>query len=122
MSCLFNSFSYFFKQSSYDIRQSICNYLQENKPIIDGLDTHFILGLENSSANSYVSRMRATSTWGGAIEIQAACNIWNVQIIVHNIRDHNGNKINFLPINNKFKNTINITWSGGHYEPVRSNN
>lgn len=124
MSCLFNSMSYFFKKSSYDIRQSICNYLQENKPIIDGLDTHFILSLDHSSAENYISRMRNTSTWGGAIEIQAACNIWNVQIIVHNIRDRNGNKINFLPIDssNNNSNTINITWSGGHYEPVRNNN
>ena len=36
MSCLFNS-RLFFKKSSYDIRQCICNYLQENKHI-DGLN------------------------------------------------------------------------------------
>ena len=30
MSCLFNSLSHFISKSSYDIRQDICNYLEEN--------------------------------------------------------------------------------------------
>ncbi len=120
MSCLFNSMSYFFNKSSFDIRQDICNYLQQNKPIIEGLDTHFILGLDSPSYQHYISRMRNTSTWGGAIEIQVACNIWNTRITVHNIRDRNGNKIEFLPINKNHSNNISITWNGGHYEPLRS--
>ena len=80
MSCLFNSLSYFINIDSYTIRQLICNYLQENKPIIDGLSTDTILEYEN---NNYISNMRQTSTWGGAIEIQCACNIWKCQINVH---------------------------------------
>jgi hypothetical protein len=58
------------------------------------------------------------STWGGAIEIQVACNIWNVKINVHNYRDRNGKVIEFIPLNNDFKNVINIYWNGGHYEPI----
>ena len=69
MSCLFNSLSYFFNESSYDIRQQICDYLLQNKPIIDGLETNFILNLENPY---YIQHMRQMSTWGGAIEIQCA--------------------------------------------------
>jgi hypothetical protein len=119
MSCLFNSLSYFIRKSSYDIRQDVCNYLERNMPIIEGLDTHFILSLENPN---YISHMRRTSTWGGAIEIQAACNIWNTRIIVYNIRDRGGEKIEFLPIrsdSNSKLDTMEITWSGGHYEPIR---
>ena len=69
MSCLFNSLSYFIDANADEIRQVICNYLKENKPLIDGLDTHFILSLDN---DNYINNMRHSSTWGGAIEIQAA--------------------------------------------------
>lgn len=59
------------------------------------------------------------SVWGGAIEIQAACNIWNISIIVKNYRDSNGTDIEFIPISSKVEKTIHIYWTGGHYEPIR---
>jgi hypothetical protein len=118
MSCLFNSMSYFFRQDSNTIRQQICNYLERGGTIIEGLDTKLILSFEQPN---YITRMRNNSTWGGAIEIQAACKIWNTKIIVHNIRDRNGSKIIFTPYDNtNCVNCINITWSGGHYEPIRT--
>lgn len=116
MSCLFNSLSYFINIDSYTIRQLICNYLQENKPIIDGLSTDIILEYEN---NNYISNMRQTSTWGGAIEIQCACNIWKTRIIVKNYRDSVNTNIEFIPLSGNYEKTINIYWTGGHYEPVR---
>ncbi len=60
MSCLFNSLSFFIKDDSFKIRQTICDYLHENKPIIDGLDTSEILQYEN---DNYIQNMRNTSTW-----------------------------------------------------------
>lgn len=117
MSCLFNSLHYFIPQSSsLEIRNKICDYLQVNGKIIDGLSTQYIINLE---CNNYIEKMRNTSTWGGAIEIQAACNIWNLKIIVKNIRDKNGKNIEFLPINNNFTKSCILQWSGGHYEPER---
>lgn len=118
MSCLFNSLHYFIKEGSYEIRQKICDYLQENKPIIDGLDTNYILSLESQSSENYISNMRLMSTWGGAIEIQCACNIWSLCINVKNYRDNNNSIIEFIPLNNHYNKTINIYWTGGHYEPV----
>ena len=53
MSCLFNSLSYFFNEKSFDIRQKICDYLKQNNPIIDGLDTLFILNLERIRKQKY---------------------------------------------------------------------
>ncbi len=119
MSCLFNSLSYFIKEDSFNIRQQICDYLQKNKPIIDGLETSEILKFENNDINAYISNMRSTSTWGGAIEIQAACNIWNLRINVSNYRDKNNTIIEFIPINGVIKESINIYWNGGHYEPIK---
>lgn len=117
MSCLFNSLSYFINdKSSTDIRNIICDYLESNHKIIEGMDTSSILKMEN---NNYIPHMRKTSTWGGGIEIQSACNIWEFKIIVHNIRDKNGKKIEFLPLDGNFNKIIEITWNGGHYEPIR---
>jgi hypothetical protein len=118
MSCLFVSLSHFLKKDSSTIRDIICNYLETNGKIIEDLDTDLILSLDNSK-DEYIKQMRMSSTWGGGIEIKAACNIWNVRILIHNIRDINNVKIiEFLPINPVFKHTINLTWNGSHYEPI----
>ena len=117
MSCLFNSLSYFIKEDSFKIRQTICDYLEKNNPIIDGLDTKEILKYEN---DNYIQHMRHTSTWGGAIEIQSACNIWNLRIIVLNNRDIGNRLIEFIQLSGKYGRTIYLDWTGGHYEPVRN--
>ena len=114
MSCLFHSLSHFIPETSFDLRQHICNYLQENKPILDGLDTSFVLSLEHPH---YIQNMRSTSTWGGGIELQCACNLWNLRILVRNDRD--GGQIEFIPLSGQYGRTIRIYWTGGHYEPIR---
>jgi hypothetical protein len=92
------------------------SYLEENKPIIDGLETSFILDLENPN---YIRDMRNTSTWGGAIEIQAASSIWNLRIIVKNYRNRGEKDIEFIPLSQNYQRTIEVYWTGGHYEPIR---
>lgn len=128
MSCLFNSLSYFIPQNDpQTIRQHICDYLQANSPIIDGMNTHDVLQLDSlNSSDQYIGAMRNPCTWGGAIEIQAACNIWNARIIVHDIRHHMGQPhdcqktIEFLPVAAVTTDkTFELEWSGGHYEPRR---
>lgn len=116
MSCLFNSLGRILSMDTDKCRQSICNYLESGQPIIDGMKTEDILRLDRSN---YISKMRQSSTWGGAIEIQAACNIWSKRIIVMNHRSgSNEPNIEFLPVNGKVDNTIYLSWTGGHYEPV----
>ena len=137
MSCLFNSMSHFIKEDGGPncIRQRICDYLEKNLPILEGMETHDVLQLEAPTAAHYISKMRKSSTWGGAIEIRCACNIWNARIIVHDLRirnnknnnnnnnNSNNNKIEFLPF--KSDNAphpsleLHLEWSGGHYEPRR---
>ena len=139
MSCLFNSMAYFitYDRGSNGIRQRICDYLEQNLPIIEGMETCDVLKLEAPSCEKYISNMRQPSTWGGAIEIQCACNIWNSRIIVHDIRNpnnpnnpnSNGNKcIEFVPLPASSTNVkpveleFHLEWSGGHYEPRRHSN
>lgn len=120
MSCLFNSLNYFIGEGSFEIRQKICDYLQENKQIMDGLDTQTILSFENPVPSKYIESMRLMSTWGGAIEIQSACNIWKFRVLVNNHRNLGSPDIEFLPVNSVYDKTIQIYWNGGHYEPIRS--
>lgn len=121
MSCLFNSLSYFVSIDSFTLRQTICDYLEQNRPIIDGLDTDFVLSLESgTTAAEYIRRMRNTSEWGGAPEIQAACNLWNMCIIVRNYRNRGTKNIEFVPLSGTYERTIELYWTGGHYEPIRN--
>jgi hypothetical protein len=126
MSCLFNSLSHFIPQTDPQaIRARICDYLQANSPIIDGMATHDVLQLDSlNTSDQYIGAMRMLTTWGGAIEIQAACNIWNARIVVHDIRSCQKQTIEFLPVSNDAINapdkTFTLEWSGGHYEPQRS--
>jgi hypothetical protein len=100
------------------------------------METRDILQLEAPSYEHYISNMRKSSTWGGAIEIQCACNIWNARIVVRDIRNgnrnngniNNNNKIEFLPLHANAITSIHsklikldfeLEWSGGHYEPHR---
>ena len=117
MSCLFDSLSYFLNYSSNQIRQIICDYLEQNRPLIDGLATDFILSLDDSN---YIRKMRRSSEWGGAIEIQAACNIWNLRIIIHNVSERRRSKIEFIPLSKKYVYTIELIWAGNHYEPIKA--
>ena len=125
MSCLFNSLSHFIPQTDPQaIRARICDYLQANSPIIDGMATHDVLQLDSgSSPDQYIGAMRSPCTWGGAIEIQAACAIWNARIVVRDIRSCQKQTIEFLPVFTNATNapdkTFTLEWSGGHYEPVR---
>ena len=117
MSCLFDSLSFFIKLDSNIIRQIICNYLESNNNIIEGLDTNVILSLDMPK-DHYITNMRNMNTWGGAIEIQAACNIWGIKIVVVNKRDNN-TIIEFIPLNKKFNHMIGFIWNGIHFEPIQ---
>ncbi len=115
MSCLFHSISHFLTENSNTIREQICDYLQNNGDIMDGINTKTVLQFEEPN---YINQMRKTSTQGGAIEIQCACNIWKLRILVENIRHGVNEKIEFLPICGNHEKTIALKWDGGHYIPA----
>lgn len=117
MSCLFDSISYFLRIDSFKTRQRICDYLETNPVIIEGSETKLILDMEDKN---YISRMRSTTTWGGALEIKSACNIWNIKIIVYIDRVQN-KKIEFTPTNGHYMGCIEIEWQGNHYIPIVRN-
>jgi len=114
MSCLFDSIAYFLKLDGFTVRQRICDYLEQNNPIMEGIETKDILLIEDSE---YIRKMRNTVTFGGAPEIRASCNIWNIKIIVYINSDHS-KQIDFIPINNCYNGYIELEWQGNHYIPI----
>jgi len=129
MSCLFDSLSRFVGDDSFTLRQKICDYLATNPMLFGDVTAASAMEWDGVPANDYIQRMRSTSTWGGAIEIKAFCNLYNMNVIVENIRDNrrnDNNTIDFTPEpedgngndNSCGRRGARITWSGGHYEPV----
>ena len=119
MSCLFDSLSYFLKIPSIEIRHIICDYLENNGQLMEDIDTTLLLSFESKK---YIKKMRNPNTWGGAIEIKTASNIWNLKIKVKNLRQKENKKttIKFIPLKGVNSDTkkIKITWNGYHYEPI----
>lgn len=123
MSCLFDSLSYFIDGTPDELRQYIADYLEDGGEIIDGMDTSTVLALDTDHGNgdpaSYIRKMRRSSTWGGGVELIAASTIWDLKILVHNIRDRDGEVIEFLPLNAAPVGEIALEWNGSHYTAIR---
>lgn len=118
MSCLFQSLSYFLSHKDYKrLRQDICNYLESNKPLVDDLTIKDIAEFEGIDKDTYIQYMRNDNTWGGAPEIKAFCEMYNV--IVKVIVLSTGKKIEFKPSNQDTTRFVVITWSGNHFEAFK---
>lgn len=66
--------------------------------------------------------MRNNATWGGAIEIKTFCEMYQVNVMVLNIRNNETDKdspkeIKFIASSPSTR-WIGISWNGGHFEPV----
>lgn len=120
MSCLFRSLSAFVNLVSEDeLRQIVCNYLDQNPKMMDDMSLNDILNIDNVETADYVRNMRNTSTWGGGIEIKAFCEIYNVGVVVR--IKQTGRDVVFKPSsmeNATVLNAVVIEWTGNHYEPL----
>lgn len=118
MSCLFNSLSHFVSEDSFTIRQRICDYLTTNPVLFAEIPANLVIEWETGcNLSDYVARMRSTSTWGGAVEIRCFVNMYKINVEVVNIRDSSGKSIIFT--NESSPQSLRISWSGGHFEPIR---
>lgn len=119
MSCLFNSMSRLLpdKQTPQEIRNKICDYLAANPQTQMGLSVSEIVQAESGQElDSYIQQMRSPCTWGGAIEIAAATELWNCSFYVK--VERTGKIIEFIKEGSETK--YCLSWTGGHYEPIHS--
>jgi hypothetical protein len=121
MSCLFQSLSFFMINNNPDtLRQDICNYLDLNPNLVDNLTLDQIMNIDGVTKEQYIAEMRKNSTWGGAIEIKAFCDIYhiNVEVIILNNGIAEQKTILFQPDLKPCNRLLKITWNGNHFEPL----
>ena len=110
MSCLFNALEKYLKVPSVQIRSTVCNYLEENKVLIEGMETKDVLAAID---DRYVEHMRHETTFGSAIEIAVVCRLWgvNVEVKAENATD----TVFMFDIHQNPKQVCVLYWNGGHY-------
>lgn len=117
MSCLFHSLSSYLQGiDENDLRQRICNYLETNPSLMDDLSFRDLLLTEDIHDKDYIRSMREQSTWGGALEIKAFCEIFQTAVEVRILST--GKSILFLPQNHPCPSRVRIEWQGNHYIPL----
>ncbi len=120
MSCLFDSLSYFtLSEDANSLREKITNFIHQD-PIMISPDIRLshILQSENTNLEQYVRTMRLSDTWGGAIEIKAFCELFQVPVKVEIEADKR--QIEFIPTRmRQGQKTIFISWNGNHFVPTK---
>jgi hypothetical protein len=124
MSCLFQSLSSYVSHQDYSkLRQDICDFLETNPTILDDMPLDKMVELDGVSIQDYIKHMRSNATWGGAIEIKSFCEMYQVNVLVLNIRNNQTDmetttkEIKFLS-SVPSQRWVSITWNGGHFEPI----
>lgn len=116
MSCLFRSLAVFVQSVDENrLRQMVCDYLRHNPKLMDDLTLQDILVGEDMG--DYVESMRKGSTWGGAIEIKAFCEIFQVAVMVR-IRQTARDLVFYPSRRRDVPRMVMIEWQGSHYEPI----
>ena len=112
MSCLFVALARQLGMDPRLVRKDICAYLEAGGTVIDGMQTKELVN------SQYVREMSRPSTWGSAIEIQAACNLYRIRVAVTSLRPKDSRKpIVFTPVAHRlWQRTLFMTWTGSHYE------
>lgn len=117
MSCLFQSLSAVVHDSADLIRQKVCNHLASTEWQGTENAEFWVSWLEdNLTVPAYVARMRLSSSWGGALEIQCFAQLYRFRVMVKALQTHRD--IECIPFDGVYFQTVHISWNGGHYEFV----
>lgn len=121
MSCLFQSLSAFIQNTDATaLRHIIADYLEKNPVLYDNEKISDIVQWEDGrpTLEQYVAKMRLQSTWGGAIEIKAFCDLFRASVSVLVLRDKK--MVEFTPSSTQGPEPLRFTisWNGFHYEPM----
>jgi hypothetical protein len=111
MSCLFIAIGSGVCIDHKKVRSDICDYLDNDGPMFDDLNSFTLLDTI-SNKKQYIDRMRKNNTWGGGIEIRAACEVYKINICVHFKK---GGELLWKTIDNCSINTIHLHYNGSHY-------
>ncbi len=112
MSCLFDSLAKHSDIGSKELRRRICKYLSGN-PTISDIKVSTIMEWAGRNKESYIAEMKNPKTWGGALEIQAFCELTGTTVKVK----YKDREIEFIPQMNT-QGILTLLWTGNHYTAV----
>ena len=103
------------------VRADICSYMTQHLH-----HTHQGVALQDwikwqegsPDPHTYIRNMRHSSTWGGAMELAVATQVYNADILVTN---HWGKTVAEFKWKEDCtaRRTLHLQWTGAHYEPLR---
>lgn len=120
--CLFESLSKFSDRDHIELRRIICDFLEQS-PLLGEYEVgdEFLMFEMGNDIDSYISRMRQPHVWGGAIEIQAFCELTGVKVNVQALKSRTNRKessYEHIPREHT-KGTLYILYTGNHFEALR---
>ncbi len=114
MSCLFQSIGACLGLSAAAVRTDIVHYMREHgdDEIADLKLKHWIEGAEDKTWDTYLWNMSSGSEWGGGPELDVACILYDVDIVIQ----HAGGtlRIGAEPASGD-RRVITLRYTGSHY-------
>ena len=116
MSCLFNSLSPAVSLHPEVLRKVLATYLKTDPALLDDIKAADIIKwTEGKSLQDYASSMSRPGVWGGAIEIRAFCELYEMDVVIHVL--YTGKKFSIKSSKNP-KKIVHISYTGNHFEPM----
>lgn len=117
MSCLFYSLGPSVGLPAEVLRKRIVDYLKTNPIILDDITAADVIKwTEGSNLERYTNRMYNNGAWGGAIEIRAFCELFQVTVCVHVL--YTNKQFTVEPSTTTSRKTVHISYNGSHFEPM----
>jgi len=114
MSCLFNSLSPAVNLHPEILRKAISAYLKTDPKLLDNIKaTDIINWAEGKDLYEYANQMSQPGVWGGAIEIRAFCELFEMDVKVHVL--YTGLEF-IIKSSKKPTAIIHINYTGNHFE------
>ncbi|KKL65197.1 hypothetical protein LCGC14_2157400 [marine sediment metagenome] len=116
MSCLFNSLAPAVSLHPEVLRKAIAAYLKTDPELLDDIKaTDIVAWTEGRTLQEYADRMSQAGVWGGAIEIRAFCELFDMDVVVHVI--YTGKEFT-VESSKTPRRIIHISYTGNHFEPM----
>ena len=116
MSCLFNSLAPAVGLHPEVLRKALAAYLKTDPQLLDNIKaTDIIKWTEGKNLNDYAQRMSQPGVWGGAIEIRAFCELFEMDVCIHVL--YTGQQFS-VETSKEPRKTVHISYTGNHFESM----
>ena len=116
MSCLFKSLAPAVCIDPEILRETIAAYLKTDPLLLDDIRAGDVIKMsEGQNLQEYTAKMSQSTTWGGAIEIKAFCELFHMDVTVHVL--YTGKQFT-VDSSKEPSHNVHISYTGNHFEPM----